>query len=242
MLSLFSFIAGAGVFTSISMGLLYYFDRERAENITTTITWNAVKTYHKLNLKYNNFKRYYLNNTIEKESRSDDEENDESDESDILQFLGYNISDGLHITEYVTNKFENNSYINDTNFDLMFLRKKVDDDSLYRRIFSKDEINLNVNIFKIDKPFIQIELCYDNEKTENISIHKNLKYFYVNDSFILDEKFIRWYMKTFYDVLVMENYKLSIIDSNVNMLSIDNSKIVHLNSKNEKVNYDVKTV
>ena len=84
-------------------------------------------------------------------------------------------------------------------------------------------------------------MLYD-EKTENISIHKNLKYFYVNDSFILDEKFIKWYMKTFYDVLVMENYKLSIIDSNINMLSIDNSKIVHLNSKNEKVNYDVKAV
>ncbi len=83
---------------------------------------------------------------------------------------------------------------------------------------------------KIDKPFIQVELCQNDEKT---SIHKNLEGFYLEDNTLLDESFLEWYVKTFYAIILDDDYNLSVIDSDVNMFKIEKGQRVDLNDKKQ---------
>ena len=83
---------------------------------------------------------------------------------------------------------------------------------------------------KIEKPFIQIELCQNEGKT---SIHKKLEGFYLKDNTLLDESFLNWYVKTFYGLLLDDNYKLSIIDSDINMFKIEKGQYIELNEKKQ---------
>ena len=171
-----------------------------------------------------------------KESKSDDETEDnylDDDDFEIegdYEFIGYNLGN-MHITKYSSYNIENNNYINETEFDLMFIKKN--DTKLYKRIKNKEDISSNIDICKVDKPFIQIELSTENID-ENVTIHKNLENFYVNDNDILDKTFLKWYAKTFYDVTVNENYKLNIIDSDINMFNINKEQ--YLQIKNSDIN------
>ena len=88
---------------------------------------------------------------------------------------------------------------------------------------------------KIDKKFIQIELCQNDSKT---SIHKNLEGFYLIDNTLLDYVFLKWYVNKFYGLLLSDTYKLSIIDSDINMFTLDKNQSITINKKK---NYDVKT-
>ena len=176
MWDLLYYLAGAGIVGTVGFGLLYIFDRDTANDVAQQVSWNTVKAYHKANLEINNFKRWYDINTRERISRSDDEDEVEleeviQDNEDNIEFLGYNKNDDTTYTSY---NLEKNTYIEDTNFDLMFLRKKENELELYKRISNKEDINQNIKMNKIDKPFIQVELCQNEEKK---SIHKNLEGF-----------------------------------------------------------------
>lgn len=231
------YIFGASALSTIGYGLLYYFDRPTANQITTEITWNTVRFYHKINLEYSNIKRLYCSNTVNKESKSDDENEDDDDDVDDnkynLEFLGYNIGNN-HITQYSSFNIENNNYINETEFDLMFLKKNENNEVLYKRIKNKEIINKDIEIHKIEKPFIQVELSLNNNDEDTMSIHKNLIPFYINNNDILDKTFLRWYAKTFYDITIDENYKLSIIDSDINMFNIEKDHFLRLKDKKSK--------
>jgi len=233
---------GASSISSIGYGLLFYFDRSRAEQLTTEITWNTVRLYHKINLEYSKLKRLYCSNTVNKVSKSDDENDDddtnldEEEDNYNLEFLGYNIKNN-HITTYSTFKIENNKYINDNEFDLMFLKQCENDEVLYKRINDKTEINKNIEIHKINKPFIQVELNLNNE--DSISIHRKLIPFYTNNNDILDKTFLYWYVKTFYDITIDDNYKLNIIDSDINMFNIEKHNFLRLKEIDDNNKYQV---
>ena len=181
MWDLLYYLAGVGMVGTVGYGLLYIFDRDTANDVAQQVSWNAVKAYHKANLEINNIKRWYDINTRERVSRSDDEEDEiELEEviennNNIIEFIGYNKNDDTTYTSY---NLEENSYIDDTQFDLMFLKKKEKEIELYKRITNKEDIDQNVKMNKIDKPFIQVELCQNEEKT---SIHKKLEGFYLED-------------------------------------------------------------
>ena len=231
MWDLFYYLAGVGMVGTVGFGLLYIFDRDTATDVAHQVSWNTVKAYHKANLEINNFKRWYEINTRERVSRSDDEDEDVEleeviqDSENNIEFLGYNKNDDTTYTSY---NLEKNTYIEDTNFDLMFLRKKEKDLELYKRISNKEDINQNIKINKIDKPFIQVELCQNDEKK---SIHKKLEGFYLEDNTLLDEPFLEWYVKTFYAIILDNDYKLSVIDSDVNMFKIKRGQRIDLNDK-----------
>ena len=184
-------------------------------------------------------KRIYCDE--DKESKSDDENDDFDDLDNLdenkLEFLGYNIKNS-HITKYSTFNIKNNEWINDNEFDLMFLKKTENKLELYKRIMDKNLINKDIEINKIDKPFLQIEL-FLNDDDDNVSIHKNLEKFYVNENKILDKKFLTWYSKTFYDITIDDNYKLNIIDSDINMFNIGKNDFLKLNKKENGKNYEV---
>ena len=231
MWDLFYYLAGVGMVGTVGFGLLYIFDRDTATDVAHQVSWNTVKAYHKANLEFNNFKRWYEINTRERVSRSDDEDEEVEleevvqDSGNNIEFLGYNKNDDTTYTSY---NLEKNTYIEDTNFDLMFLRKKEKELELYKRISNKEDINQNTKMIKIDKPFIQVELCQNDEKK---SIHKKLAGFYLEDNTLLDEPFLEWYVKTFYAIMLDNDYKLSVIDSDVNMFKIKSGQRIDLNDK-----------
>ena len=233
MWDLLYYLAGVGMVGTVGYGLLYIFDRDTANDVAQQVSWNAVKAYHKANLEINNIKRWYDINTRERVSRSDDEEDEiELEEviennNNIIEFIGYNKNDDTTYTSY---NLEENSYIDDTQFDLMFLKKKEKEIELYKRITNKEDIDQNVKMNKIDKPFIQVELCQNEEK---MSIHKKLEGFYLEDNTLLDESFLEWYVKTFYAIILDDDYKLSVIDSDVNMFKIEKGQRVDLNDKKQ---------
>lgn len=231
MWDLLYYLAGVTMVGTVGFGVLYLYDRDTANDIAQQVSWNAVKAYHKANLEVSNLKRWYETNTRERISRSDDEEDenelDEIVSNSTIEFLGYNKIDD---TTYTTCDLEENSYIEDTEFDLMFLKKKDDDMDLYKRIHSKNDIDQNIKMNKIEKPFIQIELCQNEGKT---SIHKKLEGFYLENNTLLDESFLNWYVKTFYGLLLDDNYKLSIIDSDINMFKIEKGQYIELNEKKQ---------
>tara|TARA_B100001250_G_scaffold409534_1_gene434061 strand:- start:80 stop:793 length:714 start_codon:yes stop_codon:yes gene_type:complete len=227
------YIFGASAVSTISFGLLYYLDRPKAQQLTQELSWNTVKLYHKLNLECSKIKKLYCPDNI-KESKSDDEMEDDFEVIGDYEFIGYNLGN-IHITKYSSFKIENNNYINDTDFDLMFLKKN--DTKLYKRLKNKDDISSDTDISKVDKPFIQVELSLEN-MDENITIHKNLECFYVNDNDILDKTFLTWYVKTFYDITLNENYKLNIIDSDINMFNINKEEYLQIKTR-DKSNYQI---
>jgi len=231
MWDLLYYLAGVTMVGTVGFGVLYLYDRDTANDIAQQVSWNAVKAYHKANLEVSNLKRWYETNTRERISRSDDEEDenelDEIVSNSTIEFLGYNKIDD---TTYTTCDLEENSYIEDTEFDLMFLKKKDEDIDLYKRIHSKNDIDQNIKMNKIEKPFIQIELCQNEGKT---SIHKKLEGFYLENNTLLDESFLNWYVKTFYGLLLDDNYKLSIIDSDINMFKIEKGQYIELNEKKQ---------
>jgi len=222
MWTLFTYLAGVTFMSTVGYGILYVYDREMAQEFAQNVSWNAVKTYHRVNLEVNNIRRWYDVSTRERISRSDDEEDNEIELEEIndnIKFIGYSENDD---TTYTTTEFIDNEYINENDFDLMLV--KNDDEDLYARLKDKNDIS-SVEHKKIDKPFIQVELCQDESKT---SIHKKLEPFYLNGNEILDEKFLNWYVRTFYGIELDENYKVSIIDSDVNMFKIEKGMTIKL--------------
>jgi hypothetical protein len=227
------YLAGISAVGTVGFGLLFYYDRDTADEISTNVSWNAVKAYHKANLEIDNLKRWYNQQNRQRISKSDDEEENGDFSLDIdIEFIGYNSKDD---TTYTSFQLEDNDYINDTHFELMFLKKKVEEIELYKRITDKNDINPNIKIDKIDKPFIQVELCQGENK---VSIHQKLVNFYVEENMLLDKLFLNWYLRTFYSIILDDNYNLSIIDSDINMFKIQNDEYVTLNP-NKK--YEVKS-
>ena len=222
-------LTGISMIGSMSYCVLYIYDRDSLEYIIQQASWNAVKAYHKTKLEIDNLKIWYYAN----ENKDEDEEIVELDEiTETIEFIGYKESDD---TTYTSNNLENNKYIQDTVFDLMFLKKKENDVELYKRINEKTEVDKNIKMEKVDKQFIQIELCQNANKT---SVHKNLEGFYLTDNTLLDYVFLKWYVNKFYGLLLADTYKLSVIDSDINMFNLDKNQSIIINRKKK---YDINT-
>jgi len=91
MWDLFYYLAGISAVGTVGFGVLYFYDRDTADEISREIGWNAVKAYHKINLEYDNLKRWYDQQNRPRISRSDDEEeNDYFEDEKEVKFIGYN--------------------------------------------------------------------------------------------------------------------------------------------------------
>jgi hypothetical protein len=235
------YLASVGAISTIGYGLLYCYDRRMAEDLATQISWNGVRAYHKVNLEINNLKRLYKEECRRQRGRtrtssSDDDIEKECEstlEENKLEFIGYNTKDD---TTYKSYNIVNNDYINDNNFKLMFLKKIENEEVLYKRLNNKDEINVNIKMKKIKKPFIQVELCQGEMKK---SIHNKLESFYIEGNKLFDESFLKWYVLTFYSILLEDTYSLRIIDSDINMFNIEKGQFINLN---ENKKYEVKSI
>lgn len=183
----------------IGLGLIY---KKELTNYLLSGLWKTTRYYHKtaIYLEENG----YINNKINKE------EEDEEKNNYIIQ---YNSKKNKTIIQSILkyNIFKET--------DLIVIKMK----DMYKIIEKNDNIEKQIYcLFQpIKKPFLQVDFIQNEKSTE---INDNLQKFYLKDN-ILDEIFIKWFMKYFYNITVT-NYKINIIDENVNMFEIkENEKI-----------------
>ena len=222
------YLAGVSVVGSIGFGLLYLYDERTSTAILEDFSWSAVRAYHRVNMETNNLRRY-LENEFSEGKNSDVEEEDESapeEEEKLVSFMGYN-NDG---SVYTTYQLENNSYIDDEDFSMMMLVKKDEEQDLYKRIHEKGEISNELLFEKVSKPFLSVEVEQNNNR---IAIHDQLKGFYINGNMLLDKVFLKWYLEEFYGMNLEEDYKIHIIDSNIEMHKIQFDQSVTIQSKEQ---------
>lgn len=222
------YLAGVSVVGTIGFGLFYLYDEQTATAIMEDFSWSAVRAYHRVNMETNNLRRY-LENEFSEGKNSDVEEDDESiidEEEKLVSFLGYN-NDG---SRYTTDELENNEYIDDENFSMMMLVKKDEEQELYKRIHEKSEISSEVVFEKVSKPFLSVEVEQNNNR---IAIHDQLKGFYINGNMLLDKVFLKWYLEEFYGMNLEDDYKIHIIDSNIEMHKIQFDQSVTIQSKEQ---------
>ena len=222
------YLAGVSVVGTIGFGLFYLYDERTATAIMEDFSWTAVRAYHRVNMETNNLRRY-LENELSEGKNSDIEEDDESideEEEKLVTFLGYN-NDG---STYTTDELENNNYIDDESFSMMMLVKKDEEQNLYKRIHEKGEISSELLFEKVDKPFLSVEVEQNNNR---IAIHDQLKGFYINGNMLLDKIFLKWYLEEFYGMNLEDDYKIHIIDSNIEMHKIQYDQSVTIQSKEQ---------
>ena len=157
------------------------------------------------------------------------EEDDESEEEKekLVSFLGYNNNDS---SVFTTDRIENNNYIKEEKFDMMMLVKKQEDLNLYKRIHEKGEINCEYNFETTTKPFLSVEIEQNNNR---VAIHDKLKGFYIKGNILLDKVFLKWYLEEFYGMNLEDNYKIHIIDSNIEMHKIQYDQSITIQSKEQ---------
>ena len=220
------YLAGVSVVGTIGFGLFYLYDESTATAIMEDFSWSAVRAYHRVNMETNNLRRYLENEFVEEKNSDKEESDEEIEEEKLVQFMGYT-NDG---SVYTSDELENNQYIDDESFDMMMLIKKENENSLYKRIHQKGEISSEVEFEKVDKPFLSVEVEQNNNR---IAIHDNLKSFYINGNMLLDKTFLKWYLEEFYGMNLEDNYKIHIIDSNIEMHKIQFDQSVTIQAKEQ---------
>ena len=121
-------------------------------------------------------------------------------------------------------------YANDiTDNDLVIFRKTENNTTLYK--IMNDEKDLDVH--SIDKPFLQVEICFGEDKIE---IQHFLKKFYVFGN-KFDEKFLKWFMDYFYEKKLGDAWELNIIDHSVNIVKLTQNNVILLNDNKYDIEY-----
>ena len=96
--------------------------------------------------------------------------------------------------------------------------------------------DFNIFFEIIEKPFLQIEITQNDIEGESSckSIHKYLDKFYIKGN-ILDKIFLKWYINTYFNMELNENYELHVIDSDIYMFNIKCDKCIKFkNDGNDK--------
>ena len=116
--------------------------------------------------------------------------------------------------------------------------KKTSNDKTYTIILDKlDDLNNFTNnetiiLEQCNYSFIYVAIKANN-KTYDITkiLNDNNNYYYINNSNILNKTFIDWICIYHLDK-ILYNYEISIIDNNINEISINNLQCIKLNKNN----------
>ena len=203
-----------GLSSSVSLsfcGVLYYYNRPAFDNLTREVGWlslNAIAVLHKT---YD----YFVDVSAENLGIELQEEDEEK------RIVSYSLSTGETTTSGTI----------PPSFDMLFIKKKIGAQTYCKRIHAG--VNLETLVFTgAPKPFIQVELKYDNQ---SIEIHDYLDYFYIVENHILDTLFLKWYMKYWYHINLTDDYTLHIIDADVNIIELSPSQSVLIESDGYKI-------
>ena len=188
------------------------------------IFWETIKGYHYIKMKYKKVKQGYDDiNLLTKEQELPEVK---------TTYLGYKSKDG---TTFKCQNLSEWYQYNDT-FDLEIVIHKDDDDDEYYKIINESN-NIESDKFeRCDPIFIQVEIEQNGERT---SIHEHLKPFYLNNNMILDKNFLKWYLEKFYAMILNDEYKLHIIDNNINLFQINETQSIYLYKEEKKSKYNI---
>ncbi len=103
---------------------------------------------------------------------------------------------------------------------IIFRCTHIDGVLYYMRVQQNTSIDDILTISIIEPPFIELELEQNETKT---GIREHLYHFYIKRNVILDNKFLRWYLRHFYQQELADVYVLHIIDNSVSMLSVSST-------------------
>jgi len=193
------YLALSGTFCMTVAGLTYHFNRNLFNNVVKKLTWSGLTIYHELN---------EVCKDLVEECTSEDTISDVSENA----VISYTATDGHTVTTDVIPPMS----------DMLFVKRKIGEKTYCKRINETADIK-KLNFSPISKPFIQVELQQNNK---SIDIHDHLHYFYVKDNHILDNIFLKWYIKYWFYLDLATEYKINIIDENINMLSLDTSQSI----------------
>lgn len=199
---------------------------------THKLIYNGVKTLHYIKREVNNiFSSFNYDIIPMVEMREKKKYN---------TYLGYKIDDDT------THKCETpDDYFNNENFDLMIVihKNEFEDEEYYRILSKKNDIEKNdIEKYEFNKSaplFLQVELEQYKERT---SIHEFLKPFYLEGNVILSKNFLEWYLKKFYYINLADDYKLHIIDTNVNLFTINDTQEIKFIIENDQLKYKIKLI
>lgn len=187
--------------------------------------------------------------TIDQNKNDSDSESSEDDEYTEIIVYNHNLKRSFCCN--TENFYEKTDIINNNNnIKLILYHHMENDDEIYKRIDSIKDFEIlkedddDLEIDSIDKQFIQVEyITEDDEGNEKmVDIHSNLGDFYVRGNIILDRYFLEWYLESFYDIELAENYKLRFFDKDVNMFTLStNNAIVLSNNTYTKIDIDETT-
>ena len=214
----------SGAIMLSAYGILYLYDPSLTRDITIHISWESVNMYHRIKNKINKF--------LSEKEKVDKEYNKLNDEKKQDLFLGYNLNDD---TTYKSTNLKAD-YLKEQDFDIMIIIQKDEEDKeYYKRINNKTELE-NYNFDKGNKIFIQVEIEQNNTRT---SIQEHLEEFYLDNNKILDEDFLKWYLMYFYSMNFCDDYKLHIIDSDINIFTLEKNSYINLKKTGNDLKYDI---
>ena len=174
-----------------------------------------------------------------------DSNSETSDSNNYDEVVIYDTEFKRGFTNNIQTFNNNTNIINNENFRVIFYHKLENEDEFYRRIDRIEQLqqikNDEFHIETIDKQFIQVEYITKDENNEEkiIDIHSNLGDFYIKSNIILDKYFLEWYLETFYDIEIKDNYKLRFFDKDVNMFTLTtNNAIIFGNNTYSKIDID----
>lgn len=181
---------------------------------------------------------------------SDSESGSDSNDDEYSEVIVYNNVSKYSFTCTPDNIGEKTDILNNENINLVLYHCIDGDNEQYKRIDTKKDLDIlkddetDISIKNIEKQFIQVEyITEDNNGNEKIvDIHSNLGDFYVKGNIILDKYFLEWYLETFYDIELDNDYKLRFFDKDVNMFTLStNNAIILSDNTYSKIDIDDNT-
>lgn len=210
--------------TGLIAATFFLINPVKFKSISKKVSWYGVSTYHRLRIFCND----YLN--VEKVEELEDlkvdeksEEVEEEEEDEYLELEGLN-KDG-EIVEFEKYIFDDMYKIHE--IDILFLKCEKDGKTYYKKVNDESMEELfDYKLKTLPRQFLQVELEDGENKTD---IHEHISKYYVENNVIFDELFLKYYMKKWYNCEISNEYKVNIIDKNIQLLSFKNDTYLKLN-------------
>ena len=240
MYQIFALLGYLASISFVGASILYCVDKEKFNLVSETISWETVKCYHKINNKIKHVVKDLDKNIKHKNYNY---KLHEISSKMKYEFYGYKLKNRTEFICDIDKLKEKKYFIDDNDFDVMFIKKTNNDNTiLWKRILLKEDLhNLEElkNFEKADKPFLQIEFSLKREDIETpphekTEIHSEMQGFYIKNNKILDNNFVQWYVSKYYSLLPCDNYNLQIIDTNINIFSMTNKQFCLLKDDDKK--------
>jgi len=221
---------------------------DKAKKIATNVSWYIVYGYHRVTI-------WYEDAFVKEEDENSDKEKIKKEELEKVKFHGYNNGNIVvrNVTEeqikdlvekyevcFVGKEIDNKLYfkrLEDVNDD--FPEKEESEEEKSGEEESEEESeeqseeeseeeseegNEEESMVPCVRHFLQVECVVGQEKHD---IHEHISKYYITNNVVMDEVFMKYFMKQWYDVELNGDYELKIIDNNINLVTLEKeSKIL----------------